>query len=473
MKYSLSSIPIYALRATLLLGASIMPIQASEADEPAGKILGLEEVVNAAQLYDPWLVGNRHTQDAIESLSISSGTLPDPKMSVGLANLPTDTFDFDQGGMTQFKVGVSQLFPRGDSLAIRQKQLDLTSRQYPYQREDRKARVTVAASQLWLDAYKAQESIALIDKDRELFEQLVDVAEASYSTALGRTRQQDIIRAQLELTMLDDRLTVLNQQQEMLLQRLSEWLSDYFLGEYAENSGVDSLLQSSSLVLARTMPDIDMLNPTIYVSTAATSPQSLFEYMSRHPAVTAVERKIEASVAGIKLAQQKYKPEWGINASYAYRDDDPLAGDRADLFTVGVTFDIPLFTNNRQDKEYQSAVSQSAAVRTEKWQLVRNLLASFEAAKAQLRRLNERQSIYQHQLLPQMHEQAEASLSAYTNDDGDFAEVVRARIAALNANIDALGIDVDRQKTIIQMNYFFMTSASEITATNHLPGVNR
>jgi hypothetical protein len=60
-----------------------------------------------------------------------------------------------------------------------------------------------------------------------------------------------------------------------------------------------------------------------------------------------------------------------------------------------------------------------------------------------------------------MNEQAAASLTAYTNDDGDFAEVVRARIAELNAKIDALNIDVDRQKTIIQINYYLTASHAE------------
>jgi len=61
-----------------------------------------------------------------------------------------------------------------------------------------------------------------------------------------------------------------------------------------------------------------------------------------------------------------------------------------------------------------------------------------------------------------MHDQAEASLTAYTNDDGDFSEVVRSRIAELNASIDSLGINVQRQKSIIQLNYFFMRYANEI-----------
>ena len=59
-----------------------------------------------------------------------------------------------------------------------------------------------------------------------------------------------------------------------------------------------------------------------------------------------------------------------------------------------------------------------------------------------------------------MQEQAESSLSAYTVDDGDFSEVMRARIDELNARIDALDIEVDRLKTISQLNYFFVTSNS-------------
>lgn len=463
-------VSLIMMRVTLLATLCLAAYANARGENVSQSVLGLDEVVRSAQKNDPWLVGNQHTQAAIESQSMSSGTMPDPKVSVGLVNLATDSFDFNQEPMTNFRVGVSQTFPRGDSLSIKRKQLDLSSRQYPYQREDRKGKVTVAASTLWLDAYKAQQSIALINNDRSLFEELVDVAHARYSTAVGGVRQQDIVRAQLELTALEDRLMVIHQQRETHLQKLSEWLSDYFVGEYTENFGAEPLLQSSTLVLNSRLPLVQMLNPELYLSKTNISPQLLYENMSAHPAVMAMERKIEASAAGVELAQQKYKPEWAVNAAYGYRDDDQLGNTRADFFSVGITFDVPLFTGNRQDKEYQSAVSQTAAIRSKKWQLARHLIASFETAKVQLRRLNERQALYKNQLLPQMNDQAEASLSAYTNDAGDFSEVVRARIAELNARIDALSIDVDRQKIIIQMNYFFMTSANEIVVSSYALG---
>ncbi|NOX09244.1 MAG: TolC family protein [Gammaproteobacteria bacterium] len=461
------------IRAVLLSGVlaiSVSSLYADESTQGNRWVLNLDAAVNAAQLNDPWLVGNQHSQDAVDALSISAGTLPDPKMSIGMANLPMDTFNFDQEGMTQFKVGISQMFPRGDSLSIRQQQLQLMGTQYPYQRENRKARIVVTVSQLWLDAYKAQESIALIDKNRDLFEQLADVAQASYSSALGRTRQQDIVRAQLELTRLDDRLTVLHQHQEMSLQRLSEWLSDSFVDQYSKNTGIGQFLLSSGFSLSRQLPDTGLLNPQLYTTTTTVDPSVLLGYFSRHPAVMTLKQKIKASRAGIELARQKYKPAWGLNAGYGYRSDTPVGNNRADLFSLGVSFDLPVFTAKRQDKQLQSAVSRTEAVKTEEWLLLRKLMASFETSRAKLQRLNERKTLYQGRLLPQMHEQADASLTAYTNDDGDFSEVVRARIAELNAEIDELIINVERQRAIIQLNYFFETSVDAVTADDHRMG---
>lgn len=464
----------HGLHVALLLGivsfSLLAAIRVKAESAITSNILSLQAAVELAQKNDPWLVKNRHTQNAIESMSVAAGTLPDPKMSIALANLPTDTFDFNQEPMTQFKVGVTQMFPRGDTLELKQKQLEITGTQFPFQRGDRRAKLAVMVSSLWLEAYKAQESIALIEKDRPLFEQLADVAEASYASALGRTRQQDIIRAQLEITRLDDRLTQLRQKQEMAVEQLSQWLSESFRDRYYGTTNPTTLVSWSGLALDRKTPDVPMLHKDLYTSSLEANPQTLFEHFSDHPAVIALDKKIKATDTDVELARQSYKPEWGINASYAYRDDAQNGSDRADFVSVGVTFDLPLFTAKKQDKQVESAISRSMSVKTEKWILIRKMIADFNKFRTQLIRLNERQKLYTIELLPQMNEQAEASLTAYTNDDGDFSEVVRARIAELNAQISALNINVDRQNTIIQLNYYFMKNAEEMIGGNRHAG---
>lgn len=398
--------------------------------------LKLEQAVALAVDADPWLTGSQFTQEALNDEAIAAATLPDPRMSLMAGNFPVDSFDINQEGMTQLSVGISQMFPRGDSLSLTRRQKQQLAEQHPLLRLDRRAKVGATVSQLWLEVFKAQESIRLIEQDRALFEQLVDAAKAGYSSALGRARQQDVIRAQLELTRLEDRLTMLRQQQQAAQKLLSEWIG-----------------APATVPLAPVLPTQSLSRPLSVPTIEYANEHTRYEWIRHHPALRALDQRIDATQTGIDLAKQKYKPEWGLSAQYGYRDNDPMGRDRADLFSVGVTFDLPLFTGNRQDKEVSAAVNRTEAIKTEKHLLGRRLMAELETASVQLARLDERQALYADQLLPQMAEQAEASLTAYNNDDGDFAEAVRARIAELNAKVDALAIAVDRQKTIAQINY--------------------
>lgn len=450
---------LYKLCCVALTFMFLLPLKV-KAEET--RIIGLDWAIEAAWDNDPWLAKNRHVQDSVNSMSVAAGTLPDPKVSFGLANLATDTFDFDQEPMTQLKVGVVQMIPRGDTLKLKRSQLELVGSRFPAERQDRKSKVTVKVSGLWLDAYKAQESIVLIERDKPLFEQLADVVEASYSAALGKIRQQDIIRAHLELTRLEDRLSRLRLKQETAVEGLVGWISNSFRREYLSGNGVGFPLRVDQRIrLAAALPSIEMMEKELYLASDPIAPELLYKHFVNHPALIALDRKIDASDVNIELAKQKFKPEWGLSASYGYRDDAPNGSDRADFLSLGVTFDVPIFTKNRQDRQLDSARSQSLAMGTEKWLLLRKMISEFEKFKAQLHRLIERERLYHESLLPQMHEQAEASLTAYMNDDGDFAEVVRSRIAELNARIDALAIQVDKQKVIVQLNYFFTKSTVE------------
>lgn len=452
MTTSKSNVNVHAsAQFIFLIGALFITIgvQANE----TGTLLPLDIAIEQAQKNDPWLVGNRYAQDALVSKSVAAGSLPDPTVTLGLLNMPTDGLDFNQEGMTQLKMGISQMFPRGDSLRLQSQKLLLLSGQNPYLREDRKAQITVMVTSLWLEAFNAMESIRLIEKDRELFEQLVDISEASYSTAFGGTQQQDVVRALLELTRLEDRLTKLRQQQEVAQKQLSQWVSGQFVEHFAGMTISQPALTDAE---PNQLPQLVLNHSELMLVEESSLPEKLTNYLIQHPSVLALDNLIKASDTEIELTKQQYKPQWGINAGYGYRADDQSGRSRADLLSLGVSFDLPIFTENRQDKQVQAAVSEAESIKTQKWLLLRKMIAAFESTKVQLQRLDQRYDLYQKQLLPQIHEQAEAALTAYTNDEGDFAEVVRARIDVLNAEIDNLGIAVDRQKNISQLNYYLI-----------------
>jgi len=421
--------------------------------------LSLSQALSIAIAVDPWLTRSALRQKSMIDTSEAVDSLPNPVISIGLANLPTDGFAFDQEPMTQFKAGVTQQFPRGQSLDIQRQQLQELAQQQPLLRQDRMAKTKVVVSSLWLEVYRAQQTIALIENDRALFQQLAEIIQATYSSAVGSVRQQDILRAQLELTRLDDRLNTLMSQKEEAGGQLLEWLSN----------GNDWQLSSAGFTqyqrVSPELPFVASLEPSMQISLTGNETQTLAQLLSVHPAILAIEQRIDAGETGVELAKQLYKSQWGLNASYAYRADDQLGRSRADFFSIGVSFDLPLFTQSSQDKKVSAAVREAEAIKTDKLLALRGLISQLQSTWSRYQYLLKRQQIFDNNILVQTREQAEASLTAYTNDDGDFSEVVRARIDDLNVRIDVLNIQVDLLKAQVELNYFFTTEQGSLTSS--------
>ena len=62
---------------------------------PLHAALTLEQAVAMARDHDPWLRGSELRESALMAESTAAGTLPDPVVSLGVANLPTDSWDWD------------------------------------------------------------------------------------------------------------------------------------------------------------------------------------------------------------------------------------------------------------------------------------------------------------------------------------------------------------------------------------------
>lgn len=405
--------------------------------------LNLTDAINLALNNEPWLSASEQKQAAATAQSIAAGTLPDPVLSIGLQSVPVDGFAFDQENMTQLKVGISQSFSRGNSLALSQQAIKEEALEHPWLRAQRKAQVKARVMELWLNAYRAQQSIALIEQDKALFSQLVEVTEASYSSSLGKTRQQDIIRSQLELTRLEDKLIVLAQQLDAAKQGLAQWLPQSILR------------QPLSLTFTAPAP-LTQFNSLDF--------DELIKLLMAHPSIVAIDQRIAAKRTQVSLAKQSYKPQLGVNLGYGYRAENQAGESRADLLSVGVSIDLPLFTDNRQDQQVNAAIANAEAIKTDKRVALQSLKGQYFKEVSQLERIEQRNTLYQNTLLPQMSQQAQATLNAYTRDDGDFSDVMRARISELNAKIDALNIQIDKHIIIARLNYYAASLDSLVMA---------
>ena len=430
----------------LLLGLLLgwKNIQAAEV-KSQGYGYSLESTLIMAIENDPWLKKNQFQEKSLRSAAVAESSLPDPKASVSLANLPVDDFSFKSQAMTQFKLGLSQTFARGESLNIKSEIKELQADAQPHLRMNRKTQLMMEVGALWLDAYKAQRSIELISNKRHLFQELKEAAEINYRSAIRNSSQQELIRADLELIKLDDQITVYEDQLNSTIRRMGEFvpLPQSYFSSY-EGSKPSNYFSS-------VLPDISLITK---------------EHLQQHPLVLAVDKNIQSSSKTIDLKKEGYKPQFTVNGSYGLRQDGLNGEDRPDFFSVGVSFDVPLFTENKQDKEVEAATYTRESQKEERALIINKLLSGHSAQLSRLKKLKTRLGLYAEDIYPQIMLQSEASMTAYSNNEADFAELVRARVEEINTQLTVLDITVEIEKAKLRANYYQAQTSDELL--NHI-----
>lgn len=387
--------------------------------------LNLTQAEKLALNDDPMVNSYLASSRAFEEESIADNTLPDPKLRLGMFNLPIDTFSITQEPTTQLRLGVQQAFPKGDSLEYKQQRSRWLSKSSLAQADDENLKIIRDLRESYLNLYYEIEAEKVINDSRSLFESLVKITEAHY--AAGRVKQQDVLRADLELSRLDDRQVKILGMQDEYRAMLAQWI-----GESAYEAIDDKF------------PALPDLPEVIDINTMLTT----------HPAIDMETSKVSASESMISMAKQNYSP--GVNAFVEYRKrfgDNPNGSDRADMLAAMITLDIPLFTAKRQDKQVAAAIEKSTAAKYQRDNKLRVLKRMFDKDQAAYERLGEREKLYSEKLTLSAKNNAKASLRAYQSGVTEFTTLMRSRITELNVKLAELRVRVDRARAQARLLY--------------------
>ncbi|RMF01339.1 MAG: hypothetical protein D6773_10215 [Alphaproteobacteria bacterium] len=230
------------------------------------------------------------------------------------------------------------------------------------------------------------------------------------------------MRAELELSILDDRLVDVERRIEMARADLAR--------------------------LVGREPAQRPLHAALPVLPAPASPEALRALLAEHPSVSVEDARIEARERQIDIARQQYKPGWSLDVAYGVR-----GGNRPDFATVGVLVDLPFFTSKRQDRDVAAARRERQAARLERDARLLELNKALERVYADWTRLGERIGLYEHVVIARAAGTSEAALEAYRSGVSDFAELVRARLAELDAELTLLRLRVSRAQAQAQLLY--------------------
>ena len=356
------------------------------------QVLSLDDVIREALEKSPEAQSALHTVRALERRVPQAKTLPDPMVSVGWAGNLTP-FSVMQGDNSSYRgLTISEQFPYPGKLRLRgeiaSKEADAAQADY----EAVRRRIGSEVKAAYYDYFYFDRAIQTTNRNKDLLEKLSKIAEARYR--VGKAMQQDVLRSQIEISLLLEKLTMLEQQRATAQARINAFLV----------RSPESPLPPAADVEPETIThSLDEL-----YALAATN----------DTAVLRNQRMVERSRLGIALAQKEYRPDIGVGYMYQQRAGLP------DMNGVTVTVNIPIFYKSKQRQSVAEAsedLISAEKMHDNRLNEVRfELKQQYLAAKASERLL----TLYSKGVVPQSSLALESSMAAYQVGNVDFLSLI-------------------------------------------------
>ncbi len=381
--------------------------------------------------------------------ALSKSQLPDPVLILGAQNLPTDTLRFDQEPMTQFRVGVRQMFPQGDSLALQKLKYSSQALGQQSNAQSRYLQVQRQVSEVWLETLFWVRARVILDRDEGLFRQLLDVTHSMYS--VGKVQQQDVLRAELELSRLQEKQIKANRAEQTQRAMLARWVG----AEAQRDAWPDTV---PNLSLPETLTTFYRQQQSV-VENALVATE-----LMKHPMLSAIAQQVDEAGYDVKIAESQYSPNWGVELSYGYRDGENNDGSpRSDLVSAVVTLSMPIFTSSRQDKSVQSSHYRQQSRRYALQDQLRQMSGEVDSLLSRLAQIDDQLRLFDQDILSKSSQQAEASLNAYQSDAAGFGDVMRAYLGEQKDLLDYQRLLIDRQRLIAELQFYFPSTIPDLT----------
>ncbi len=381
-----------------------------------GYALTLDEALAAARAQAPDLIASRAAETAARSLTVSAGTLPDPKLTLGVDNFPLEGADRYQAGKSMRSIGLMQEFPNaGKREAERQMaaaQWQASSAQNRFTDLNVQRETTLA----WLSLYYLDRKAQVLTEQEAENRNSLTLAKA---TLVAGGAAQNALAAQLENQQLADARDDLDSDLRRAQAALARW------------TGLDTARQ----------PVTGPLPAWVLEAKPAAD-------LSQQPDLHAAHSAVDAARAELALAQAGKQVDWGVEVAL---ERSEMGQNQA---MVKLSFDLPLFGASRQDPKIAAAAAslqrtqaeldaRSASYR----QQYTEAMAQHDSLTAQLARLKQT-------VLPLIDRQIDLALAGYKSGQEASTAVLDARKARLAARLRA--IDLASRLSAANVQLYFL-----------------
>jgi len=392
----------------LLLGLPLM----------ANAGLSFDETTRLARDQAPALQAQRSALDGAQAVLPSAATLPDPRLIVGLDNLPVtgaDRFSTTADFMTMQRIGLMQEVPNSAKREAR-----TAGAQARIERERALLSVTELtvrrdAALAWLAVYYAEDRAAQLsglERENRLLQDTLDARIAS-----GQALPAERTMSRIDALMIADRRDDALRDVERARASLRRWVG------------------------ARAAEPLEGGPPALQVSA-----EQLRADLHRHAELAPYDAMQAMARAEAREADAEQRGDWGWELVYSRR---PQYGD---MMSFQLVFDLPWDRERRQQPQLIAKQREVARIESERADTLRRHAEEIDAQLAELKALDAQLARLERQALALNSERVALTLASYQAGRGDLGAVLVARREAVETRLRLIDLDAQRAALRVRLN---------------------
>lgn len=372
--------------------------------------LDLQQLVQEAAENNPEIRAAQQRWEAAKAVIPQVQTLPDPRTTLSYQNVTE----------RETMYGASQEVPFPGKLRLRGEVATRDAERLEQEYLAARLRIIARLKEAYYDLHFIHNSMEIVDKNRLILLDFMKTAEARY--AVGRAVQQDVFRAQTEISRVLARLATLEQRRESLRADLNRVLN---------RSPIDPLGKPPAILLTPIQRSLADLGAGIEQAA---------------PLLRAQRKGVERGDQAIALARREYFPDFDIGM-FGFRNE--TMRQNGYQFMVGIKIPLYYATKQRQGVLEALATRESAAqdFRAVRQDLSFRLKDNFTQAQRAERLI----AILQNAIIPQATFTLESAQAGYAVGTVDFLTLLNSLLTLQENQLELHGEMVEHEKAIARL----------------------
>ena len=378
----------------------------------------INTIIEEARSNNPEIQAMRQNVKAKEARARAEGILDDPSLRVEMMDLSKENPFPTPGNAIQTRYEISQMLPYPGKLSLQKRMALLEVLMETAELKAKEIEIITMLKEAYYEYLFIDESIKVAKEIKGLISNMARIAEIKYAT--GEVAQQDVIKAQVELTMLINEIIVLEAEKEIV---------------QAEIKGLLSRAQDTPLLEPEGMPEkkVDIKIGELIDKALEVSPDL---QMMRY--------EIEVKGLEVELAKKNYYPDFMVGIAPIQREG------RFDAWDAMFQVNVPIW-RTKYDNQVGAAVNTVESLKSKLRGEENIKAAEVKEGAIKVETADKIRMLYETSLIPQVELSFDSALKNYQTGKVDFLTLIDTERILKKTRIEHLDTVITYYKKVASL----------------------